>query len=325
MRSALIVGIDHYNTGNSLHGCVPDAQAVQAVLATHGDGTANFDVQIFMGTGPEAPVPRAQLRDKIEELFATDDEVVLFYFAGHGHIESAGGYLLASDSKRGDEGVSLSDILIFANNSHATNKIIVLDSCHSGLVGTPPKPANVAELSEGLTILTASTKDQYAFETAGGGVFSKLFVDALNGAAANLVGKITPGSVYAHIDQSMGSWGQRPVFKTNVKHFVSLRNVRPAVDIAELLRIVEFFPSSGFHFDLDPSYEAESVGRKPGMPPPDPEHVGIFKILQKYNRVNLLVPVDAPHMWHAAMDSKSCKLTVLGEHYRRLVAEKRLR
>jgi hypothetical protein len=31
------------------------------------------------------------------------------------------------------------------------------------------------------------------------------------------------------------------------------------------------------------------------------------------------VPVDAPHMYHAAMGGKGCKLTVLGEHYRRLV------
>jgi len=27
-------------------------------------------------------------------------------------------------------------------------------------------------------------------------------------------------------------------------------------------------------------------------------------------------------MWHAAIGSKGCKLTVLGEHYRRLVEEK---
>ena len=32
-------------------------------------------------------------------------------------------------------------------------------------------------------------------------------------------------------------------------------------------------------------------------------------------------PVDAPHVWHAAMESKSCALTVLGQHYWRLVTE----
>ena len=51
------------------------------------------------------------------------------------------------------------------------------------------------------------------------------------------------------------------------------------------------------------------------------ERTAIFAILQKYNRVNLVVPIRAPHMWHAAMEGKACTLTTLGEHYRRLVAE----
>jgi len=49
-----------------------------------------------------------------------------------------------------------------------------------------------------------------------------------------------------------------------------------------------------------------------------------FAVLQRYNRLNLVVPVDAPHMWHAAMGSKSCRLTALGEHYRRLVEKGRI-
>ena len=32
-------------------------------------------------------------------------------------------------------------------------------------------------------------------------------------------------------------------------------------------------------------------------------------------------PVDAPHMWHAAVESKAVKLTALGEHYRRLAVK----
>ena len=44
-----------------------------------------------------------------------------------------------------------------------------------------------------------------------------------------------------------------------------------------------------------------------------------FAVLQNYNRVNLVKPVGAPHMWHAAIQSKSCELTVLGQHYWNLV------
>jgi hypothetical protein len=36
------------------------------------------------------------------------------------------------------------------------------------------------------------------------------------------------------------------------------------------------------------------------------------------------VPVGAIHMYNAAMESRACKLTVLGEHYRRLVQRGRI-
>lgn len=324
MRIALIVGINHYAHGSSLYGCVDDAHAVQAVLARHGDGSVNFDCKMFTGTGPTDRVERALLKDRVDELFKTQADIALFYFAGHGHIEGTGGYLLATDSRRGDEGLSLSEILVMANRSPARNKIIVLDSCHSGIAGTPPSAGELASLSEGLTILTASAADQYATEENGRGVFTTLLVDALHGGAANLTGDITPGSIYAHVDQSLGAWEQRPIFKTNVRQFVSLRKVNPPISLDDLRRITEFFPQRGFEYRLDPTYEPELKGRDPGMPPPVLENTRNFALLQRYNRLNLVTPVDAPHMWHAAMQSKACKLTVLGEHYRRLVEKQRL-
>jgi len=324
MRRALIVGINYYEHGNSLFGCVDDAHAVKAVLERHDGGSVNFDCLLLTGTGPSDRVDRGKLKDSIEQLFRTEAEIALFYFAGHGHIEATGGYLLATDSRRGDEGVSLSEILTLANASPATNKVVVLDSCHSGIAGTAPTGGQLATLSEGLTVLTASTKDQYATEENGRGVFTTLFVDALNGSAANLTGDITPGSVYAHIDQSLGAWEQRPVFKTNVKQFVSLRKGSPPISTADLRRLTEFFPTPGFEFHLDPSYEPEMKGRDPGMPAPIPENTRTFAVLQRYNRLNLLVPVNAPHMWNAAMESRSCRLTALGEHYRRLVEKNRI-
>ena len=323
-RKALIVGVDYYKHGDLLFGCVDDAYAVKDVLEQHDDGAVNFDCMLLTGTRPTDQVARGDLKDMIKELFKTDDEISLLYFSGHGHIEATGGYLLTSDSKRGDEGVSLSEILCLVNDSQAKNKIIILDSCHSGIAGTSPVGGELATLAEGVTVLTASTKDQYATEKNGRGVFTTLLVDALNGSAANLTGDITPGSVYAHIDQSLGEWEQRPVFKTNVKQFVSLRKVAPPISISDLRRLTEFFTSPGFEFPLNPTYEPEMKGRDDGMSLPDLENTKKFAILQKYNRLNLLVPVNAPHMWNAAMENKACKLTMLGEHYRRLVEKKRI-
>lgn len=321
---ALVVGINHYDHAPVLYGCVDDAYAVKSVLERNSDGSVNFAVKLISGTGPSDRVLRSDLREQIRELFSGDPDIALFYFAGHGFIETTGGYLAASDAKTGDDGIPLTDVLTFANQSAAKNKIIVLDSCHSGIAGSNLSGQSTAELREGTTILTASTAEQYANEENDGGVFTALFVDALNGAAGNLVGDVTPGSVYAHIDQSLGPWDQRPMFKTNVKRFVSLRKVQPPIGLQELQRITEFFPAPGYEFPLDPTFEPERPGQVAGIPNPNPVNTAKFAVLQKYNRVNLVVPVDAPHMWHAAMQSKSCKLTVLGEHYRRLVEKNQI-
>jgi hypothetical protein len=317
MRKALVVGIDYYENINPLFGCVNDAYAIKAVLDRHSDGTKNFDVNIEISTGPTQKIERKELKKNVEELFKDKSEIAIFYFSGHGYVESTGGYLITSECKDGDDGFSMNDLLEIANNSEARNKIIVLDCCHSGIMGKTSLKEFKSVLSEGLTILTASSETQYAIEENGSGVFTSLFIDAMNGSASNLVGDVTPGSIYAHIDQSLGSWEQRPIFKTNVTTFTTLRKVQPPISLIDLKRLVELFPRKGEEFKLDPSFEPDS-----GVP--DEDNVVKFRLLQKYNRINLVVPVDAEHMYYAAMESKSCKLTILGEHYWNLIYNDRI-
>ncbi len=326
MRKALIVGIDHYDHIDSLNGAVNDAHSVRSVLERNADGTLNFPTpRLLTSTGSDNSISRSELKEAVRELFADDADIALLYFAGHGYIESTGGYLCASDCKTGDDGLALAEVMTLANQSEAKNKVIILDSCHGGVAAGQPLATAVAEISEGVTILTASTADQYAMETddgagGGSGVFSSLFVDALSGAAANLVGAVTPGSVYAHIDQSLGSWAQRPVFKTNVKTFVSLRDAEAPIALADLQSLTALFPHPSARLELDPTYEPERSGHEGSdVPAPDPVNTAKFKTLQNLVGVNLVRPAGAPHMWHAAMHSEGCELTVLGQHYWALV------
>ncbi|MEO7351954.1 MAG: caspase family protein [Marmoricola sp.] len=325
MRKALIVGIDYYDHIGSLSGAVNDAHGVKNVLERNADGTLNFPTpHLLIGTGPGARVTRRELKDAVRELFTDDSEIALLYFAGHGYVEDTGGFLCASECESGDDGLALSEVMSLANGSRAKNKVIILDSCHSGVAGSNALTTNVAEISDGATILTASTAEQYAMEAPGGGsgVFTSLLIDALSGAAANLVGSITPGSVYAHIDQSLGPWSQRPVFKTNVKTFISLREAEAPIGLADLQRLTSLFPNPTVPFSLDPTYEPHRSGaEEASVPPPDPLHTADFAVLQNYVKVNLVRPVGAPHMWHAAMETKACELTVLGQHYWNLIDE----
>lgn len=314
MRKAVVVGVNDY-PGSPLRGCVNDANAIASVLETHADGSPNFSVKLV--TSPGDAVTRAELRSLIEKLFAGHCDVCLFYFSGHGFIKSTGGYLVTTDAKKYDEGVSMDEILVIANNSQAKDKVIVLDCCHSGAMATPTiSGASLAQLSEGLSVLTASRDSESALEVNGRGVFTSLVVDALKGGAADLRGYITPGSVYAYVDQALGPWDQRPIFKTNVTRFISLREISPPVPMETLRKICVYFPAPEDEFKLDPSYEFTEPQR-------DDEHVAIFKELQKFERVGLVVPVGEEHMYYAAMNSKSCRLTALGFQYWRLAKEKR--
>ena len=315
MRRALIVGIDDYGEA-PLSGCLNDANAVDTVLKTHGTGSPNFQTRLF--TSPPDHITRPRLREAISHLFATECDVALLYFSGHGFVQSGDGCIVTKDCENHDEGISMTEILRLANQSPVKNKIIILDCCYSGNMGTPSvAEGGVAQLSEGLTVLTASRGSEVAQEQGGTGVFTDLVVDALRGGAADLRGHITPGSIYAYVDQALGAWDQRPIFKTNITRFTSLREVQPPVPLETLRKLVIYFSSPQAEHALDPSYEDQVEGH-------DPNNVKIFKDLQKMVGVGLIVPVGREHMYFAAIDSKSCRLTALGAQYWRLARENKL-
>lgn len=315
MKKALIIGINNYPS-SPLSGCVNDANSIATILESNGDGSPNFGVRLI--TSPSDIVDRSSLREAIEQLFSGESDMTLLYFSGHGFIKSTGGYLVTTDAKRYDEGVSMDEILALANQSKAKNKVIILDCCHSGALGQASVTGNnIAQLSEGLSVLTASRDSESALEINGSGVFTSLVVDALKGGAADLRGNITPGSLYAYVDEALGAWDQRPIFKTNVSSFASLRTSPPKVPLATMRKIITYFSSPEAEHPLDPSYEDTDSRAKEN-------NVKIFKDLQKFQSVGLVVPVDEDFMYFAAMNSKSCKLTALGYQYWRLVHEKKL-
>jgi uncharacterized caspase-like protein len=309
MRRALVVGIDNYPSA-PLSGCVNDANRVAALLAKNGDGSPNFDVRTL--TGPPADITRPALRKAIDELFRDAADVALFYFSGHGTENDLGGFIVTRDVTSYDEGVALTDVLTWANRSAAKQVVIALDSCHSGALGNVPVVSNDgAVIREGVSILTASRATQVAIETHGMGLFTSLFCGALEGGAADVLGNVTAAAVYAYVDQSLGAWGQRPLFKAHVSTLTPLRHTRAAVILDVLRRLPAWFPTGDAEYGLAPSYE-------PTHESADPDHVEIFRCLQKCRDAKLVEPVGEDHMYYAALNGKSCRLTELGKHYRHL-------
>lgn len=319
MRRALCVGIDEYAFGG-LHGCANDAMRVEAVLSKHHDGSPNFDCKTLVapsGAG-SGVVTRAVLRDQLDKLFKDPAEVALFHFSGHGTVNNLDGYLVTQDAKKYDEGVAMSDVLKFANDSRASEVVILLDCCFSGNLGNPPALDNSkALLREGISILTAGRSDQPSVETGGGGIFTSLVIDALEGGAADLLGAVSAAAIYAYVEAALGAWDQRPLFKSHVSQVVMLRCCTPPVERAILRRLPELFPLPAEDLPLDPSFE-------PTSPKAIMRNVSDFGQLQTLYRIHLVTPVGATHMYDAAMQSKACRLTSTGRYYWRLAKEGRI-
>lgn len=320
MRKALVVGIDNYMQC-PLHGCCNDADAIAQVLSSNADGSPNFSVKIEKNVGS-----KAKLRQLIEVCFSGNADIALFYYSGHGHIDSIGGYLVTPDFSEYDWGVSLQEILTIANASQCKDKIIVLDSCYSGFMGNINTVGqNTAVISEGVTILTSSRQSETSMEVNGHGLFTSLLLEAFNGGAADITGHITPGGIYAYIDKALGPWEQRPVFKTNVTRFTSLRNIIPQVDISIIRKICTYFADENEEFKMDPSFEPTNdlnVVHKVVRPYANHVNTKIFSDLQKLESIGLVIPVEEEHMYFAAMNSKACALTSIGKQYWRLVNNK---
>jgi len=313
MRRALCVGIDNYKFG-SLAGCVNDAKKMRSILQRHQNNTPNFDCKLLLAPlgCKDDIVTRRSLRESLELLFKEPADLVLLHFSGHGTVNNLDGFVVTQDATSYDEGVAMSDILKQANDSKATEIIILLDCCFSGNLGNIPVVDNSkAQLREGVSILTASRGDQPSVEENGGGIFTSLVCDALDGGAADLLGEVTAPAIYAFVEAALGAWDQRPLFKSHVSRLTSLRQCTPPIERSIIQNIPMLFPVPAEDISLDPGFEKTSTC-------PNALKCAIFCQLQALNRVHLVTPIGAEHMYDAAMQSLSCRLTPTGRYYWRL-------
>ena len=317
MKRALLIGVNHYPPGvGDLDGCIADASAMYEVLEKHDDGAPNFECRALLSDPEEPTVTRANLKEALKRLFSTPADVVLFYFSGHGYLDSnLEGVLVTQDASNQEEGVGMAEVIKLANQSPERIKevVIILDCCHSGAMGNSQTAPDKVSLASGRSILTACRESEPSLECDERGVFTSFICDALSGGAADVLGKVTVASLYAYVDEVFGAWEQRPLFKANVSRLQPLRQCQPQVPLDVLRRLKHYFPKPDFLFPLDPSFEPD-----PPTPRQQPRNLAnerIFDELQKCRAARLVEPVGTAHMYYAAMESKTCRLTKLGQFY----------
>lgn len=327
MRRALLIGIDNYPAPNTLNGCVADVMMLRDALASNGDGSQNFEIEALCDE-QSGRVAMGQ----IESLFAGDHEVALLYFSGHGCENSTGSEIvfpLEAGSGGYYKGLQMRSVMDIVNRSPAKNKVIILDCCHAGDFGRYSIDVDNSDLRPGVTILSACKGDEEARLdlVAGHSVFTEALCMALNGAAADYLGNITIGSLYAYLDRFFTAAEQRPVFKTNATQFIPIRKLTPKVPIEVINEMTALFPDVNGEFSLDSSYEETNIeGKVQGLKEPqaDQAHVDVMKKLQMLVRIGFVEPVGESYMYYAAMNSKSCHLTELGKYYWHIINKKPL-
>ncbi len=132
-----------------------------------------------------------------------------------------------------------------------------------------------------------------------------------------MLGEVSAASVYAYIDNAMGAWDQRPLFKANVSRFVKLREAEPRLHATLLHKLTEYFPLPAENLELTPEHEPE-------IEPHNDDKELQFRNLQKFRDAGLLEPVEAQSLYHAAVNKKACRLTTLGRYYWRLVNDNKI-
>ena len=283
MRRALVVGIDDY-PHDPLTGCCNDAKRLGEVLGRNGDQSKNFECVTL--TSPATKVTRSMLLEAITRALRDPADVAYFHFSGHGTTQSLSGYLVTPDAEEYDLGVPMSEVLALANSSVVKEIFITLDCCYSGAFGTIPE-TGWRGLCFRMRFRSSRRRATTKFRLSRVALASSLRCwsrrsrvepQGFKEKSAQLA------NVYAYIDNALGAWDQRPLFKANVSKFTQLRRAQPKLDVETLRRLTKRFELPAEDLPLSPAYE-------PNCEPHDAEKEACFRDLQRYRNAGLLEPV----------------------------------
>ena len=204
-RYAVVIGISKYDDSSlNLKAAANDAQAMANFLEKKS-ATGGYEVKLLLNEDAS----RLAILKAITWMqdHANSRDTMLLFYSGHSFLGSAGGtaYLMPHDGERHyleDTGIPLERIMQKIRSAQAQQKIIFLDSCHSGSLGesllaskdvSPGQRISEGVLDklatgEGTVILSSSPGGQVTWEDTGPGnsnlgYFTKHLIKGLEGMA----------------------------------------------------------------------------------------------------------------------------------------------
>jgi len=225
-RWAVLVGVDEYddrpNYGR-LHICVRDVDAIRKQLVAGSFDPAR--IRLLTDRTANEPPTRANVLAALKSVAdATErDDLLLFYYSGHGDEANGESYLVGRDGRQlvlDDTAVLISRVKEIMLEAPARAKVIILDACHSGadVGGKGPEPMSaefirrVFEEAEGLAILASCKQGQlsYAWRAQERSVFTHFLLEALTGQAdREEKGFVTVQDANRHVTDGVKLWASQ--------------------------------------------------------------------------------------------------------------------
>jgi hypothetical protein len=183
---AVVIGIDRYRHWPGLSYAVNDADRVAARLRAIG-----FDPIISLRDDEATAEGITEVWRRLAAQTAADDRV-LFFFAGHGQTDAGPdgeqvGYLIPVDGHMQDydrTALSMAGLRRMSRDVPAKHILFVIDACYSGLMLLRAGRQGVlpAWLSKPVRqVLAAGRAGDRVAEEGGHGIFTRLFLEALDG------------------------------------------------------------------------------------------------------------------------------------------------
>ncbi|NET42885.1 GUN4 domain-containing protein [Okeania sp. SIO2B3] len=216
-KIALLVGISEYLPEfTALPSPVKDVEAMKEVLSNSEMGGFD-DIKVLKNSD------RQQIEEAIYELFAnrSQEDVLLFYFSGHGVTSQEGNLFLATPKSRKDTRGIVTPTFVGASfiqgemdNSLSQRLVVIIDCCYSGaftkgMIAKGDENIDIqAELGgKGRAILMSSSSGQVSYAPEGSelSIYTKYLVEGIKTGAADTDnnGKISADELHQYVSEKV--------------------------------------------------------------------------------------------------------------------------
>ena len=243
-KRAMVVAVSQYDTSLlDLGFCEKDGNSMHNVLTSNGFQVEEKNVLIGKVDGTKM---REAILDFFNDTSIRANDIILFYFSGHGVPDRDTVYLSSSDTDPNfpiKKGFSFDELRIMMDRCISTKVITILDSCYSGAARLSKGPKDAAKLAEqliskgggvqeeGQCILAASQSYQeaYGMNEGNGSVFTHYVVEGMKGdpRAADNDGNITPDTLGKYVYDKVTSEypNQKPIRKVSTSGDIILAKI----------------------------------------------------------------------------------------------------